>query len=441
MNWFSRILSPQQPEADLVHHEADSVASDVTIGQLLDAIGGGGVGLDYVDNYSIGVGGLRDIRNASLAFPTYFRVISLCSGVIAQLLSSGSLRIRDREGEVVETDMARRVLDLFEHSPDGITPAHTWIEDWATDYLVEGNALCEVVKGYRGKLYGLNRLSVWDANTIATKDGSTVYRAREIGAKYTNDFREIAEMDVMHSRWARTLRYSASQQANRWNFAPAPVRLMRVALEVGLAGDKAIQDWFAGSKANVGIAFKERLNPSQFEQVQSQISKSSDRRRPIIVGADATFTNLQNNAATKDQAMLREFQVSDVGRIYGTPGPIIGQAVTQWGEGIESLAKFFWKFGIRQHINRMLAPAKMRLLEPGQRFEVDPTELLRGDIADIAMLITAASGDAQRDQIATIEEMRNWMGLSANPERGQLRTRDENAMDGMNDGDMSGNES
>ena len=436
MSWFSRIFAePESPQ-----HQGEAIPSDLTVGQLLDAIGSGGGGVDLFDNYSVGLGGLRDIRNASLAFPTYFRVISLCSGVIAQLLSGGSLRIRGRDGELVKTDKARRILDLFEHSPDGVTPAHNWIEDWAIDLLVEGNALCEVVKGYRGAVIGLKRLSVWDANTVAASDGTTVYRAREIGARYTNDFQEIAEMNVMHSRWGRAARHSASQSANRWNFAPAPVRLMRTSLEVGLAGDKAIMEWFQGQKANVGIAFKGRLTPEQYKQVQSQIVASTDRRRPLLVGADATFTNLQNNAADKDQAALREFQVSDVARIYGVPGPIVGQAVTQWGQGIETLSKLFWKFGVRQHMNRLMAAAKKSLLQPGQRFEVDPTELLRGDIADIATLITAVSGDAQRDQVATTEEMRNWMGLPGSPESGELRKAPENGSMGMNDTGMTSDE-
>ena len=414
--------------------------SDVTVGQLLDAIGGG-ADLGYFDGYTIGG---QDVRNASIGFPTYFRSVSLISSVMAQMLSGGSLSIRNRDGEVVETDRARRILDLFEHSPDGMTASHTWIEDWVTDYLVEGNALCEVVRGYRNGIMGLHRLSSWDANTVIASNGMTVYRARKIGGAPINEYREIAEMNVVHSRWGRMLRYAASQSVNRWNFAAAPVRLMRPALEIGLAGDRYIKEWFDGINSSIGISFEDRLRPEQFKEVQAQIdstTSSSRRRKPLVVGSKAMFTNLQNNAASKDQAMLREFQVSDIARIYGIPGPIIGQNVTQWGQGIEALAKFFWKFCIRQHIDRMLAPVKFQLLLPGQRFEVDPTELLRGDIADIATLITAVSGDAQRDQIATTEEMRNWMGLPVEPEKGELRMAQQDDKSEPDSNGMNGNES
>ena len=426
MSFLDRIL-PARQQSDSV------VPSDLTVSQLLDAIGGG-ADYSYFDEYKIGT---RDIRNASLGFPTYYRCITLISSVIAQLLSGGALRIHNRDGEIVKTDRAKRVLDFFEYSPDGVTPAHTWIEDWCVDYLIEGNALCEVQRGVRNRLVGLSRLSVWDANTVEASDGSIVYRVRPIGGSHKNTFVDISEMNVMHSRWPRVLRHSASSSVNKWNFAAPPVRLMRPALEVGLAGDQYIKEWFkSGQNSTIGIALKQKVSKTQLNQLQATLANASKNRRPLLVGADATFTNLQNNAANKDQDALREFQVSDVSRVYGIPGPIMNQQVTQWGQGIEQLAKLFWKTCIKQHIDRMLAPANFHLLLPGQRFDVDPTDLLRGDITGIAGLITAISGDAQRDQVATTEEMRRLIGLSLKPEHGELQkaTGDDNGMMENNEG-------
>ena len=429
MNWFKDMFSPrQQADDDAV------VTSELTIGQLLDYVSGTG-DLDALGNYAIGA---RDIRNAALAFPTYLRAITLLSGVIAQLITNGSLRIVDSEGEIVETDSAKRALNLLEHSPDGRMDAHTWLEDFVIDYLVEGNALCEVVRGSRNRVVGLSRLSVWDANTVQAQDGTLVYRARPVGMSMTNQFYEISELNVIHPRWPRTLRYSASSTANRWNFAPAPVRLMRPALEVGLAGDQFIRDWYrAGQNNTIGISLKEDVTATQAQDVQAAVAQASQSRRPLIVGGDAKFTNLQNNASNKDQADLREFQVSDVSRVYGIPGPIMNQQVTQWGQGIEQLKKLFWSTCIKQHIDRVLAPIGFHLLQPRQRFVVDPTDLLRGDITSIASLITATRRDAQTDQIATVDEQRHWLGLPRTPEHGELE-KATGMGEGMGMGDDGG---
>ena len=408
MGVFSKLFSPRQ--------EAE-VPADVTIGQVLDAIGGGAYP-GILTQFNISA---ADMRNASMGFPAYLRVVTLLSGVMSELITNGSLRIYDRDGNIVKTERAKRVLDMFEHSPDGLTPAQTWVEDWCVDYLVEGNALCHVKRGVRNKLLGFDRLSVWDANTVQATDGSIVYRARMVGHTLTNEFKDVAGANVMHARWPRTLRHSASSTANRWNFAPPPVRLMRPSLEIGLAGDQYIKEWFEGSnKSSIGIALKDRQAIKSLPAIVESITDASKNRKPLIMPTDATFTNLNNNAANKDQDALREFQVSDVGRVYGVPGPILNQQVTQWGQGIEQLAKLFWKFCVRQHLMRMLEPAKFHLLLPGQRFDVDPTDLLRGDITSISSLITATRRDAQSDQIATIEEQRNWLGLPNMPESGEL---------------------
>ena len=410
MSILSKWFSPK--------NQADDDLSDVTIGQVLDAISGGGYYPDFMNQYKIG---LQDMRNASMSFPAYLRVITLLSGVMSELITNGSLRIYDREDNQVKTEQAKKILNLFEHTPDGMTPAQTWVEDWCIDYLVEGNALCEVQRGTRNQVIGLNRLSVWDANTVQATNGDVVYRVRRVGHTLTNEFTDVAGMNVMHCRWPRVLRHSASSTANRWNFAAAPVRLMRPSLEIGLAGDQYIKEWFEGSnKSSIGIALKDRQAMKSLPVIIEAISEAAKNRKPLVVPTDATFTNLNNNAANNDQDQLREFQVSDIGRVYGIPGPLLGQQVTQWGQGIEQLAKLFWKTGLRQHLVRMLSPVQFHLLKPGQRFDVDPTDLLRGDITSVAGLITATRRDAQTDQIATIGEQRNWLGLPRNPEDGPL---------------------
>ena len=410
MSFLDRIFSPK-------HEDAEDVPSDVTISQVLDAISGGAYA-DILSNYSIG---LRDIRNASMSFPTYFRVITLLSGVMSELMTNGSLSIVDRDGNKVDSENATRVLNFFEHSPDGYTPAQTWFEDLCIDYLVEGNSLCHIVRGVRNRVMSFERLSVWDANTIQATDGSIVYRARFVGHSLTNEYKDVAGMNVLHARWPRTLRHSASSSENRWNFAPPPVRLMRKALEIGLAGDQYIKEWFDGTnKSSIGISLKDRQAIKSLPAISNSITNASKNRKPLIIPTDATFTNLNNNAADTNQDQLREFQVSDVARVYGIPGPIMNQQVTQWGQGIEQLAKLFWKTCIRQHLMRILTPAQFHLLKPGQRFEIDPTDLLRGDITSISALITATRRDAQTDQIATVTEQRKWLGLPKNPEGEEL---------------------
>lgn len=413
--WLSNAIAPKAQDEELIYSP-----SDTTISQLLDYIGSGG----DTDVLSVfGVGGRFSGRNQAISFPTFFRAVTLLSSMIAQVTTAGSLRIVDRDGRSIRTGTAQRVLDVFRESPDGITPAFSWMEDFAIDYLIEGNALSEISRGPRGNLVGLRRLTSWDAQTIRAANGDPVYKAN-LADGDDNDVRYLSVRDVAHVRWPRLTRAQSSQSSRR-GFASSPVMLLKVALEIGTAGDKFIRDWYrAGGgahRSNIGISFRGRLNDQQIEGINKLLDKmTASRNRPIIMPEGATFTNLSQSAQNKDQADLRDFQVSELGRIYGVPGPILNQQVTQWGSGVEQLAKFFWRFGLRQHVERVLAPLSYRTLPVGQRFEVDDTDLLRGDAASISALVMALSGSSQ-DETATREERRKMSGLPLEPEFGTLR--------------------
>ena len=78
--------------------------------------------------------------------------------------------------------------------------------------------------------------------------------------------------------------------------------------------------------------------------------------------------------------------------------------------------KMAWRTGIRLHLDRFLAPYKTRLLLPGERFEVDPSEFVRGDASGIAELVRVLQGDAQHNPVASREELRHISGLPREPD-------------------------
>ena len=85
--------------------------------------------------------------------------------------------------------------------------------------------------------------------------------------------------------------------------------------------------------------------------------------------------------------------------------------MTQWGKGIEQLAKLFYRFGGRAHLERFLAPIQLRLLSKGNRFHVDTSDLLRGDSDSIQKMTAAMAGNAQTRPTASMDELRRVQGL------------------------------
>ena len=121
--------------------------------------------------------------------------------------------------------------------------------------------------------------------------------------------------------------------------------------------------------------------------------------------------------------------MSEVSRIFGIPGPLLIQNLTSWGQGISQLAKLAWRFSLNQHCDRFLAPFSLRLLDSGQRFKVDASDLLRGDADEMARFLLAVKKDAQRSETMTVEEQRLFLGLPIKPVAGALQDATGNVIE------------
>lgn len=406
-----------------------------TLNSILDSLAGFGDFNVFGDDAQ----GRINMRNAALQYPALARCVTLLSAVIAQLVTGGTLRVLDSEGKVVNDMQAGRAVDLFSNSLDGVFDSHSTVEDLASDYLLDGNHLSGIDQSSNGRVTAIRRLVAHSAQTTPTTSGGIVYQAH-FADSGVGEYEFFAPRNVAHGRWPRLFRSSASAEHARRFFAMSPVRLLHPALQIAIAGDGFIRDWYReGQRASFGISFKEKLSTAQLNDLRAAYDKIQNSRRPMLVDKGAQFTNLQNAAANKDQAELREFQVAEISRVYGVPGPLVNQNLTSWGQGIEELAKIFWRFGAAQHVNRFMAPFNFRLLQSGHRFSVDPVDLLRGDSTALANLLNAVRADAQRDAVATVEEQRRMVGLPAEPESGELQTATGGSNDdGQEDQDNGG---
>lgn len=410
---FKNIFTPQ--------HSVD----DTTLDQILDAVSGINGDFPVFDD---SVGGRRNMRNRALQSPTLSRCITLISGVMAQLITGGTLRVIDRDGRVAEDMNAQRAIDLFTTSLDGMTDSHALVEDMCVDYLTEGNFLAHLERSANGRVTGISRLISYAATTIPTQSGGWVYKV-QFADKRIGEEQVIAPSRVAHGRWPRLFRQT-SGTSDRLYFAPSPISLMHPSLQIALAGDKFIREWYdQGMKSNFAILLERRLSGEQSAEFQEMLSKSRKNQAPLILGDKPSIANLNSTPISESESDLRGFQVSEISRIYGVPGPLLNQNLTSWGQGIEELAKIFWRFGVSQHCNRFMAPFNFRMLRPGQRFVMDPVDLLRGDNTAMANLLNATRRDAQRDEVLTIEEQRRMLGYPVAPENGVLQSAAENSMD------------
>ena len=341
--------------------------------------------------------------------------MTLVAGTVAQLLCNGRLRAIDGDGRRIESRRVGHVLELFSSTldDDASPSAHAFVEDLVADYCLDGNAVAVPVWSRDGSVRKLQRMSSWDSDIQRGAAGAWVYRLTAADEGELTVYK--ASRDVIHARWPRLLRHGRTR-STREGFALAPVVALRPALDIGLRGDLYIRSWFregSQSKLHVDFAAKDGQPPMNVElrkELEAHVRRATSSRMPLVT-FDGTSSYLRDVPQDSEALALRQFQVQEVARVYGVPAPLINVDMTSWGAGIEQLARLFWRFCVRQHLNRFIAPLSLRLLPRGVRFDPDTTELLRGDDKAAKDLIMGIQGDAQRPPIASREELRRIVGL------------------------------
>ena len=420
MDLMNRFLAAMGLSASMGGEERDPsgghlVPANTSWSQILDYAAGSGDSWP-LDFYQTGLG-FSINRDVAVSYATLNRCVTLVSGGVAQLIAGGHLCVVDANGRRRESRRANRIVELLSTSPDGgLTPSHSFIEDAVADYCLDGNTLIVPGVSSDGLITRLRRMSAWDADITYTNDGMAVYRMVPADGPVRTEY--AAARDVIHVRWPRLLRHGGSRTAARGGFALAPVVALRPALDIGLQGDRYIREWFRqGSRSRLHVDFPvpegaRELVPEHRIQLRDWVREYTRTREPLVTFG-AKSSKIEDAPQDEEAKELREFQVQEVAKVFGVPAPLLGVDITDWGSGIEQLAKLFYRFGLRQHLDRFLAPFQTRLLRPGDRFWVDTTDLLRGDAEAIQKMVMALQGDAQRPPVATREELRGIAGLPA----------------------------
>lgn len=376
-------------------------------------------------------------RNTAIAYVAMNRCVTLIAAVAASLIAGGNLQVHNRMGGRVDNRRTGQILDVLCYSPDmGDTPMHSFIEDAMADYCLDGNGLIVPQFNYSDRLLGFKRYQPWDANLIfATRTKGKVYQMLEADVQDASlDY--VASREVIHCRWPRLLRYGFTA-STRQGFALAPVVALREALGIGLQSDRYVGGWFKrGSKNGLHVNWKlppesEGFTPDQRKELASYV-KTAVRNSEPLVTFNAESTKIDDTPQDSESGELRNFQVQEIARFYGIPLPLLSVSIRQWGAAVnEQIGKLGYRWGMKTHLDRLLSAMALPLLKMGERFVVDPTELVRGDAEGMKDLIMALQGDAQRAPVATGPELRHIAGLPRDPDGAYLEAPMQKPVEGQ----------
>ena len=368
-------------------------------------------------------GGLRR-RDQFIRFPPVARAVGLIGAITGQMATNGGLTVRDSDDRKVMNRRVNRVLELLSHSPDGgLTPALYFVEDAMADYLLDGNALIRPLFNAPMMPMALVRYRPQGAYTL-TDDGPLTYQAQP-ALRPDGMLHLIPGREMVHVRWPHLESDRLGSSARQY-FAVPTVTLFAQQFIIGLLQDAYVRKRYQNAPVTqllLSQKFENTPNakPDNRRAIQDTLAEVL-RNNPGLAVFDVDAT--QMDSAPVHEAVLDagSKQVEVAARIYGLPPPLLALPVGQWSRGVnEQVMKMAWRTGLRIHVDRFLAACKTRFLLPGERFEVDPSEFVRGDASGVAELLMAMQGDAQRDPVASREELRHLAGLPREPD-GEIPT-------------------
>lgn len=350
-------------------------------------------------------------RDQALTFIPFGRCVSLLSKVTASIIEQ-SVYVVDRDNRIVDTPTTQAVLRLLTETPNGDESSLSFLKDVVSDYLIDGNLLFEVKRGMEMKPTELVRLDAENAlaEIVDEKRGraSMVYRSNEIA---TGMERVVPTMNVVHARF-HSKEGNIESRGRRRYFARSNLFYMANAIRLGIEGDTWVQDFFdAGQKSDLVVELPAAMSQDSIETWIKYLAEHADSRSPLILPEGATIKKIGSTPSDASSIEQREYQIQEISRLYGVPAPLIGLNVTQWGSGIEQLARLLYRFGVKPDLDNILASMSLKMLRRGLKFRVDVTEEIKGDTAAMTNLISSMRPSTNTPPVMSQKEARDLLGL------------------------------
>lgn len=352
-------------------------------------------------------------RAEAMQYVPFARSVTFIANQVSDLIST-SLRVVDMDGKRVSTEQSKKAVDMLTKSPNGVQSGKEFVRECMFDYLVLGNTVVHVERTMGSdKLLRLTRMDASNTRIMIGKQElglrGLVYHVTPMGFHGTMI---LPVSKIIHSRLVPQSDYFLNESERQF-MSDSPLRLLKKAILIGKYADNWVADFFnSAAKANMAIEFPEKM-PKDLQEKQAKAYEKSvvNKRAPFLVFGGATIKEMNPNPENAEALELRRFGVEEIGRFYGLPSPILGLQVSQWGSGIEQLAKLAYRYGVKPHLEVMLDAFGHRMLPMGQKFEVESLHELKGDIAAMVSMVDTLKPTNNGPALASMEECRALLGL------------------------------
>lgn len=332
-----------------------------------------------------------------------YRSVQVIAGTVASLPRN----VYDSDPPNVDGSVDRQVIPFpLMQQPYPDMTGYEWVELVLTHLLLWGNAFCLKIPDQLGNVVRLLPMLPYDVTPQrrllpnGQAYGPKVYQmSPRIGGGYLTDD-EILHIPGLGYDGIRGL---------------SPVALCRQAYGLGIAAEEAASRLYGNGNLLGGVLqTDQKLNDDQANSMKlrwrERISGLARAHEVAILDAGLKFQPVAMPARDAQFLESRQFQISEVARIYGVPPHLLMDLdkTSSWGQGVAEQSLGFVRFTLNFWLKRIEERIDFGVLPAGQHFEFDFRGLLRGDTsARYQAYLTGLAG-----KFLTPNEVRRWEGLA-----------------------------
>ena len=357
-------------------------------------------------------------RDKLLQTSAVHAAVKLIASAVGDLVTN-TLYITDRDGKKVTPDSRQQeILDLFKFNPNPHESGHSLVVAAMSDQLLDGNALIGVDRSNQ-TVHGLYRMIPMDCQTGVNELGVDYYSGPVYGR--IGEGMVFNRPNMIHSRYPDLL--GGQGHADKKGFVKGPVYTLARTMMINGFLDEFVAQYFTSDANGIRMIFRSTGDVGKEDVMETrkyirELTKRGGAAPFIEQGIE--YIPVNTAPANQDTAAQRQFQIDDIGRIYHIPPALMG--IVKSATNTAALNHEFWNRAVKPNVNSLLAAMTMTLLnQPNSRggkrfrFEVNPSEMLRGDPTSLATTYQCL-GDAQRVGVLSPTEWRLANGYPAEME-------------------------
>lgn len=349
---------------------------------------------EFIGAGTKGVAGVNVNQGSALGLPAVWRAVGLTSGTCASLpfhaYTKGDLERRPL--------MTGELADLLDDPHPDMTP----LEFWETVYahiMLWGNAYIRVLRNQLGVAR-----EMWIIHPARVRVGRA--GSSDIGEKVyeVDGFDPYTDREILH---IPGFGYDGLTGAS-------PIRIARQGLGLALAAEESAARFFGNGTLATGILTTEqRLAPEAAERLlgrwRAKRAGLANNHDVIVLDNGAKFEQLSIPPGDAQFVEQRQFQITEVGRLFGVPPFLLYETAksTSWGTGLEQQAIGWVKFDLNRWYGRVEKRVTKYFGNKREYAHYDVEGLLRGDSAARQAFYTAMwnLGVFSTNEIRAMEEL------------------------------------